>query len=64
MGDHFTKHIIKLKERGVISNTHANTMLELAKVASATGSKAASKILQHVVVDAIAELISKSLSDR
>jgi hypothetical protein len=65
MGDHLTSSIIKLKERGVISKAHAETMLHLAKLVDNTPTgRVASKTLRYMVVNAIAELLSRDLDDR
>jgi hypothetical protein len=64
MGNHLTKTIIKLKERGVISKAHAETMLKFALFLDSPTGKVASKELRYMVVNAIAEIINKSLGDR
>lgn len=64
MGNHLTSSIIKLKERGVISKAHAETMLQLAELVDTPLGREASKELRHMVVKAIAELLSRSLGDR
>ena len=64
MGNHLTQTIIKLKERGVISKAHAETMLQLAQLVNSPTGKVASKALRHMIVNAIAEILSKSLNDR
>lgn len=64
MGNHLTRTIIKLKERGVISKAHAKTMLHLALLVNSPTGKVVSKELRYMVVNAIAEIITKSLDDR
>lgn len=64
MSNHLTQTIIKLKERGVISKAHAKTMLKLALFLESPAGKAASKELRYMAVNAIAEIIHKSLGGR
>lgn len=64
MGDHLTKTIIKLKEQGVISKEHAETVLRLAKQLETPEGKLVTKALRRVVVNAIADILNKIFSDR
>lgn len=64
MGSHLTKTIVKLKERGVISKAHAEAMLKLALFLDSPAGKIASKELRYMAVNAIAEIIHKSLGGR
>ena len=56
--------IVKLKERGVISKAHAETMLKLLKKLDTPQGKVASKALRYLVVKAVAELLLRSFDDR
>ena len=62
--NHLKSQIIKLKERGVISEAHAETMLRLTDMLHTSSDDVARQRLRSMVVKTIAELLSRSLDDR